>query len=189
MIIRDVKMEDVPAITRIYNEAVENGKAIWNEVVVDEADRREWVRTRTGQGHPLLVVEDDDPESSSFGEVLGYATYTDFRGYHGYRYTVEHSVYLRADTRGKGIAVPLMQELIERARTAGNHVIVAAIEGGNRPSIRLHEKLGFKQVGKMEEVGIKFGEWLDLVLMQLKLNDDAAPGAKEDEIERSTGAH
>lgn len=178
MIIRNATLEDIPAITAIYNEAVENGKAIWNEVLVGDEDRVDWWRERTGKGYPVLVVEDDEEDSASAGEVVGYATYAGFRDYHGYRYTVEHSVYIRADQRGKGIAMPLMEKLIDRAREGGQHVLVAAIEGENQPSIRLHEKLGFTRVGEMKEVGIKFGQWLDLVLMQLKLNDDPAPGKK-----------
>ena len=183
MIVRNATLEDIPAITEIYNEAVENGKAIWNEVVVGNEDRVEWWRERTGKGFPVLVVEDDEEGSHSEGDVVGYATYGRFREYHGYRYTVEHSVYIRSDQRGKGVAVPLMERLIERAKEGGQHVLVAAIEGSNQPSIRLHEKLGFEMVGEMKEVGIKFGQWLNLVLMQLKLNDDSAPGT--DRVEKA----
>lgn len=183
MIVRNATLEDIPAITEIYNEAVENGKAIWNEVVVGNEDRVEWWRERTGKGFPVLVVEDDEEGSHSGGDVVGYATYGRFREYHGYRYTVEHSVYIRSDQRGKGVAVPLMERLIERAKEGGQHVLVAAIEGSNQPSIRLHEKLGFEMVGEMKEVGIKFGQWLNLVLMQLKLNDDSAPGT--DRVEKA----
>lgn len=183
MIVRNATLQDISAITEIYNEAVENGKAIWNEVVVGNEDRVEWWRERTGKGFPVLVIEDDEESSDSYGDVVGYATYGRFRGYHGYRYTVEHSVYIRSDQRGKGVAMPLMERLIERAKEGGQHVLVAAIESTNQPSIRLHEKLGFEMVGEMKEVGIKFGEWLDLVLMQLKLNDDPAPGT--DQVERA----
>ncbi|KAB3519248.1 GNAT family N-acetyltransferase [Corynebacterium sp. zg254] len=179
MIIRNATLEDIPYITDIYNEAVENGTAIWDEVVVGVDNRTEWWRKRTGEGFPMFVVEDDDANSPTHGEVVGYATYGRFRPYQGYRYSVEHSIYIRSDQRGKGIAVPLMEKLIDRAREGGQHVMVAAIEASNKPSIGLHEKLGFEHVGHMKEVGIKFGEWLDLVLMQLKLNDDPAPGAKQ----------
>ena len=187
MIVRNATLEDITAITRIYNEAIENGKAIWNEVVVGDDDRVEWWRDRTGKGFPVLVVEDDEEGSDSFGEVVGYATYGRFREYHGYRYTVEHSIYIRADQRGKGIAVPLMEKLIQRAKDGGQHVMVAAIEGSNGPSVKLHKKLGFTMVGEMNQVGIKFGEWLNLILMQLQLNDDPAPGGELVDEGRSKG--
>lgn len=175
VIIRDAEESDIPAITAIYNDAVENGRAIWNEEVVDPNNRLDWWRARTSQGYPMFVVVDNDPDSEHFQQTVGYATYGDFRSFSGYRHTVEHSVYLRADQRGKGLAVPLMEKLIEHARGIGKHVMVAAIEGENQASIRLHEKLGFQQTGRMPEVGVKFGEWLDLVLMQLILTPGARP--------------
>lgn len=107
--------------------------------------------------------------------MLGYASFGDWRAFGGYRHTVEHSVYVRADTRGAGIGRALMQALILRARGLGKHVMVAAIEAGNAGSIRLHEKLGFQQVGHLNEVGTKFGAWLDLVFLQLVLDRRRTP--------------
>ncbi|MEG0637376.1 MAG: N-acetyltransferase family protein, partial [Pseudomonas sp.] len=79
----------------------------------------------------------------------------------GFRHTVEHSVYVRSDQRGNGLGPQLMTELIERAKTCGKHVMVAAIESGNAASIRLHERAGFLVTGQMPQVGTKFGRWLD----------------------------
>ena len=101
--------------------------------------------------------------------VLGYASFGDWRAFDGYRHTVEHSVYVHPDARGQGVAQLLMQMLIERARVLDKHVMVAAIEAGNQPSIALHRRLGFVQTGLMPEVGVKFGRWLDLLWMQLIL--------------------
>ena len=108
-------------------------------------------------------------------EVTGYASFGDWRPFEGFRYSVEHSVYVRNDQRGKGLGPGLMAALIERARTCGKHVMVAAIESGNLASIRLHERLGFITTGQMPLVGIKFGRWLDLTFMQLTLNPGAQP--------------
>ena len=105
--------------------------------------------------------------------MLGYASFGDFRPFSGYRLTVEHSVHLAAEARGRGVGRVLMQALIEAAREAGKHVMVGAIGASNAASIALHEKLGFTHVGMMPEVGVRQGRWLDLVLMQLRL--DAAP--------------
>ncbi|HHQ4177981.1 TPA: N-acetyltransferase family protein [Pseudomonas aeruginosa] len=149
--IRDAGVADLPGILAIYNDAVGNTTAIWNETPVDLANRQAWFDTRARQGHPILVASD------AAGEVLGYASYGDWRPFEGFRGTVEHSVYVRDDQRGKGLGVQLLQALIERARAQGLHVMVAAIESGNAASIGLHRRLGFEISGQMPQVGQKFG--------------------------------
>lgn len=169
MLIRDANPADIDGITAIYNDAVEHSTAIWNESTVDSANRLAWLADRQRAGYPVLVAVDEA------GGVLGYASFGDWRAWDGYRHTVEHSVYVRADQRGNGIGKALMQVLIERARGIGKHVMVAGIEAQNLGSIRLHEKLGFEQVGHLREVGCKFGAWLDLVFLQLRLDARGAP--------------
>ncbi|NER62343.1 N-acetyltransferase [Pseudomonas sp. MAFF212428] len=167
-LIRDAVPADLPAIRDIYNDAVLNTLAIWNEQTVDLGNRQAWLAARQGQQYPVLVAVNDA------GEVLGYASFGDWRPFEGFRHTVEHSVYIRSDQRGQGLGPLLMAALIERARGCGKHVMVAAIESGNAASIRLHERLGFTLNGQMPQVGVKFGRWLDLTFMQLML----APGAE-----------
>lgn len=169
MEIRDAASADVAGITAIYNDAVENTTAIWNATRVDVANREAWLADRERAGYPVLVAVDGD------GAVLGYASFGDWRAWEGYRHTVEHSVYVRADQRGKGIGKALMLALIERARSLGKHVMVAGIEAGNAGSIALHEKLGFEAVGLLKQVGMKFGSWLDLAFLQLTLDERATP--------------
>ena len=166
--IRDALESDLPAIRDIYNDAVLNTTAIWNEQPVDLTNRQTWFNARQAQQYPILVSVEN-------GEVTGYASFGDWRPFEGFRYSVEHSVYVRNDQRGKGLGPLLMQALIERARSGGKHVMVAAIESGNHASIRLHERLGFITTGQMPRVGIKFGRWLDLTFMQLALNPGAEP--------------
>ena len=168
MDIRDAQDSDLPEIMAIHNDAVAHTTAIWNDSPVDLANRAAWLADRRRAGYPVLVAARD-------GAVLGYASFGDWRAFDGYRHTVEHSVYVRADTRGAGIGRALMQALILRARGLGKHVMVAAIEAGNAGSIRLHEKLGFQQVGHLNEVGTKFGAWLDLVFLQLVLDRRRTP--------------
>ncbi|WP_044873882.1 GNAT family N-acetyltransferase [Pseudomonas sp. LFM046] len=163
LVIRDAGEADLPGILAIYNEAVEHTTAIWNETLVDLANRRTWLAERNAAGFPVLVAVNDA------GEVLGYASYGTWRTIEGFRHTVEHSVYVRGDQRGQGLGPALMQALIERARQASLHVMVAAIESENTASIRLHERLGFVTTGQMPQVGRKFGRWLDLTFMQLIL--------------------
>lgn len=169
MEIRDAGQGDIDGITAIYNDAVEHTTAIWNDTKIDAVNRTAWLADRQRAGYPVLVAVDDG------GGVLGYASFGDWRAWDGYRHTVEHSVYVRADQRGSGIGKALMLALIERARGIGKHVMVAGIEAGNIGSIRLHEKLGFENVGHLKEVGTKFGAWLDLAFLQLMLDTRAAP--------------
>lgn len=169
--IRDALIDDVPGILDIYNDAVANTTAIWNKTPVDLGNRLAWFEARAQQGYPILVAVDDSG-------VLGYASFGDWRPFEGFRHTVEHSVYVHGDQRGKGLGPVLMAALIERARHCDKHVMVAAIESGNAASIRLHERLGFSITGQMPQVGVKFGRWLDLTFMQLYLDDNTLPPSR-----------
>src|SRR6478736_4953709 len=135
MQVRDADTTHIDGIVAIYNDAVENTTAIWNEKTVDAANRSAWLAERQRVGYPVLVAIDAQ------GEVAGYASFGDWRAFDGYRHTVEHSVYVHSGHRGKGIGEALMLALIKEASGIGKHVMVAAIESGNKGSIRLHEKL------------------------------------------------
>lgn len=163
VLLRDATEADLPAIRDIYNHAVEHTTAIWNETVVDLGNRLEWFRMRRARGFPVLVAEKD-------GRIAGYASYGDWRAFEGFRHTVEHSVYVEKDHQGAGIGKLLMTSLIERAGENGIHVMIAGIEAGNLASIKLHEKLGFRNGGTFFEVGTKFGRWLDLTFMELRVS-------------------
>jgi L-amino acid N-acyltransferase len=160
--IRDAVEGDLPGIMDIYNDAVANTTAIWNEGVVDLDNRKAWFSARRERGFPVLVALRGK-------QVIGYASYGDWRAFDGYRHTVEHSVYVRGDARGTGTGKKLLKALIDRASFNGVHVMIAGIEAENAASIKLHEKLGFRMVGRFSEVGIKFGRWLDLACMELKV--------------------
>jgi phosphinothricin acetyltransferase len=136
--------------------------AIWRDQPVDLDDRRAWFEQRRRDGFPVLVATRD-------GRVLGWASYGGFRVGSGYDLTVENSVHVGSAHRGQGIGQALMRSLIARAREAGLHMIVAGVDADTQGSIRFHERLGFRVVGRMPEVGRKQGRWLDLVLMQLAL--------------------
>ena len=170
-IIRDAVPSDLPAIRDIYNDAVLNTLAIWNEQTVDLENRQQWFDARQAQGYPILVIVDtaDTP--------LGYASFGDWRPFEGFRHTVEHSVYIHPEQRGKRLGPLLLVELIKRARACDKQGMVAAIERGNAASIHVHRQLGFVTSGRMPQVGIKFGRWLDLTFMQLMLNPGALPRA------------
>jgi L-amino acid N-acyltransferase len=159
MLIRDATDADLSGILSIYNDAVLHTTAIWNDVLVDLESRRAWLAARTAQSYPVLVASLND-------EVLGYASFGDFRAFQGYRYTVEHSVYVQQGQRRRGVGAALLAALIERARAAGKHVMIAGIEASNTASLQLHARLDFRETGRLPQVGTKFGRWLDLVFMQ-----------------------
>jgi len=168
MIIRTATAADAQGLAEIYNHAVENTVAILNETLVDAENRAAWVAQRQGDGFPVLVAEEH-------GQVIGYASYGPWRSFHGFRETVEHSVYVRDGQRGKGLGRQLMQALIDQAKADGLHMMVAAVTAGNDASIRLHEALGFEVTARMPQVGQKFGEWLELIFLQLRLDDRPSP--------------
>lgn len=173
MDIRDATPDHLEGIMAIYNDAVEHTTAIWNDAKVDLDDRRAWLASRQRAGYPVLVAVNGAVNGED--DVLGYASFGDWRAFDGYRHTVEHSVYVRGDMRGHGLGEALMRALILRAREIGKHVMVAGIEAGNAGSIHLHRKLSFEEVGLLREVGVKFGGWLDLTFMQLTLDQRAKP--------------
>jgi phosphinothricin acetyltransferase len=159
--------DDVPGLTAIYNSVISTSTAIFNDTPVPVQDRLAWLETRRSQGYPVLIAKGD-------GAILGYASFGDFRAWPGYRYTVEHSVHVHEDHRGRGIGRDLVEALFPIARGLGKHVMVAGIDANNEPSLRFHERLGFERTGLLKEVGFKFGRWLDLALMQRWLD---APGS------------
>jgi L-amino acid N-acyltransferase YncA len=160
--IRDATEADLPAILAITNEAIANTTAVWNNSPATLEARGAWLRDRQGRGFPVLVAEDRDT-------VIGFASFGDFRPFEGYLHTVEHSIYVAPEAQGRGAGKALLAALVERARSLGKHVIVAGIEAGNATSIALHTRAGFVETGRLPEVGQKFGRWLDLVFLQLRL--------------------
>jgi L-amino acid N-acyltransferase len=151
---------DVAAILAIYNAIIATSTAIYRDEPTTWEERAAWLAARGAAGFPVLVAERG-------GEVLGFASYGEFRGaFPGYRQSVEHSVHVAAGGRGLGVGAALMGHLLDLAREAGLHVMVGAIDADNAASLRFHEKLGFAECAHFHEVGAKFGRWLDLVFVE-----------------------
>lgn len=159
VIIRPADRADLPAVLAIYNDAVLHTTAIWNDTAVDLEDRERWFQQRTEGGYPVLAADFG-------GAVVGYASYGPFRPFAGYRHSAELSIYVAQNHRGKGIGRLLMVALLREAEARGIHALLAGIEAENSASIALHRAFGFSEVGRLPEVGQKFGRWLDLVFMQ-----------------------
>ena len=157
--IRPATEADLPAIAAIHNRAIAETAVSWLWEPIPLAEREAWFAEQHRLGRPVLVAEAD-------GVVAGWASYGPFRAYHGYRDTMEHSVYLAPAEHRRGIGRALMERLLEEARRRGVHVMVAAIALPNTASVGLHRALRFAEVGVMPEVGLKFGEYRDLCLMQ-----------------------
>ncbi|MEA3132586.1 MAG: L-amino acid N-acyltransferase [Gammaproteobacteria bacterium] len=157
--VRDASRRDLPEILTIYNEVIRNSTAVYSEVEFTVAQGETWFATKAEQGFPFIVARDATG-------VVGFGTFGDFRAWPCYRHSVEHSVHVRADSRGHGIGRALVIELIERAKAMQKHVMIAGIDADNAASIGLHQSLGFRVVGHFHEVGFKFGRWLDLVFLE-----------------------
>lgn len=153
----------MPAILEIYNDAVLHTTATYDLEPQSLEQRTAWFEQRTRQGFPVLVAE-------VAGTLAGFGAYGPFRDKPGYRYTVEHSVYVATTTRGRGIGRALLTELIRLARAAGNHAIVGGIDAENEGSLRFHLALGFVEVGRLQQVGRKFDRWLDVIFVELLLD-------------------
>ena len=160
--LRDATEPDLPGLLAIYNEVIATSTAIYSCVPVTLEERHQWWQARIAQGYPVLIARD------ALG-VLGFSTFGDFRTWPGYRYTVEHTVHVRADGRGRGIGSQLVSALFPRAAALGKHMMVAGVDAANAASIRFHERLGFTRAGTLREVGRKFERWLDLVFLQRPL--------------------
>jgi phosphinothricin acetyltransferase len=162
--LRDATVRDIPDMREIYNHYVANTTVTFDEDPLTLAEMRKKYKIVADLGYPWLVAV------SPGGVVLGYAFVTPYRSKAAYRFTVENSIYLGPASTGKGLGAALMNELLARAKAAGVKEVVAVIaDRGADASIALHERFGFKEIGRMGRVGFKFGRWLGTVLMQKSL--------------------
>ncbi|HEX9510257.1 MAG TPA: GNAT family N-acetyltransferase [Puia sp.] len=166
--IRSARENDLPGLLEIYNEIILNTTAVYQYVPQTLDMRKAWYDTKRKEGHPVFVAE-------SGGRVVGFSSYGPFRAWAAYKYTVENSVYVADDQRGKGIGKLLIPPLIQAAKENDLHAIIASIDASNAASIKLHQSFGFEEVAHFRQVGYKFGRWLDLKFMELLLNTPLHP--------------
>ncbi|RYL93923.1 N-acetyltransferase family protein [Sporolactobacillus sp. THM7-4] len=159
VIIREAKIDDLPDMLDIYNDAVRTLTATFDIEEQSLEERRGWYQSHS-ERYPLIVAESD-------GKVVGYCSLSKYREKKAYIHSVELSIYISKDYRRKGIGTRLMKEIIARAQKLKYHTIISGITGGNGGSQALHEKFGFSYIGCFREVGFKFGKWQDVHFYQL----------------------
>ncbi|HKQ46880.1 MAG TPA: GNAT family N-acetyltransferase [Phycisphaerae bacterium] len=164
MILRPVRAADIPAVSAIYNHYVLNATCTFATEPEGEAYWRDWLAAHDG-AHPAIVAEDS-------GQVVGWGSLSRWNNRCAYRFSVEDSVYIRTDQHRRGIGRLLLTELVALARTHGHRNIVAQIADHQPASEKLHEALGFRQVGVLEAIGFKFDRWIDVAIWQLRLDGD-----------------
>ncbi|MCP9630588.1 GNAT family N-acetyltransferase [Rhodopseudomonas palustris] len=165
LLVRPATPADLPAITAIYDEAVRTGTATFELTPPDLAEMTRRFETLTGGGFPYLVAV-------LGGAVAGYAYAGPYRPRPAYRFTVENSVYLAPPAQRRGVGTALLNELIAQCEARGFRQMIAVIgDSANAGSVGLHRKTGFELIGVHRNVGLKFGRWLDTVMMQRALGD------------------
>lgn len=167
--VRLATLDDAEAIRAIYNREVVGSTVTFDLVPRSPDDQRAWLAAHAG-AHPAVVAVVGPV-------VVGFGSLSPYRDRPAYATTVEDSLYVHADWRGRGVGRLLLRELVRTAAGHGFHSVIARIVGGHEASIALHAGCGFGLVGVEQEVGRKFGRWLDVVVMQCLLAEDTAPRA------------
>jgi len=162
--IRSYQESDAPAIRDIINDSILNTIHNYDYDPKPLEEVTALFAAKLKDGFPVLVAERD-------GILAGYATFGKFRAKPGYDKTVEHSIYLTKAAQNQGLGGVFMSQLINIAKERGYHVMIAGLDSENLGSYRFHERLGFKEVARFPEVAFKFGKWLTLVFMQLRLSE------------------
>jgi L-amino acid N-acyltransferase YncA len=174
--VRDAAATDLPVITDIYRESVLNGIGTYELEPPSQDEMATRFETIIAQNYPYLIAEDES------GKILGYAYASAFRTRPAYRYLAEDSIYVAPDARGRNVGGTLLDALLSRTASLGVRQMVAVIGGASPASIAVHEKAGFKHVGRLPSSGFKFGKWVDTVFMQIALGEgtDTLPTEEPD---------
>lgn len=156
-------------ILDIFNDAILNSTALYDYKPWTMDTMKVWFEAKAQHNFPVIGIVDDE------GVLMGFGSYGQFRMRPAYKYTIENSLYVHRDHRGKGLGKILLNEIISHATSQNFHSIIAVIDASNEISLDLHRKAGFTQVGVFREVGYKFGRWLDAAFLQLNLETPEMP--------------
>ncbi|MFQ5438143.1 MAG: GNAT family N-acetyltransferase [Paracoccaceae bacterium] len=163
MTIRPARISDIAAIAAIWNPVIRETVATFNDIEKTPEMLADTLAAKAEAGYPFLVSQ------TPRARIVGFGTYGRFRASNGYRHTMEHTIILRSDARGKGMGRRMMTALQDHARAARVHSMFACISHENSGAIAFHTALGYREVARLPEVGHKFDRWFDLVLMQKML--------------------
>lgn len=161
--IREARAADVNGILDILNEAILLTTSNYDYRAHSLLEQQLWFEKKQKEGFPVIVATDGE-------NLAGFGTYGTFRPKIAYQFSIEHSVYVSPHYQGKGIGSGLLKRLIETAKKQNYHTMIAGIDTNNRGSYLFHQKHGFVEIGRFKEIGYKFGQWLDLIFMQLLFN-------------------
>lgn len=162
VLLRSPELDDLGAITDIYNDVMQASFSIWREEPTSITERREWLADTARNDFPALVAVDASG-------LLGFVAAEPFRPWPGYAATWEHSIHVRRDARSRGVGRCLLDAMEATLQARGAHIMVAGIDSDNDGSLRFHARAGFVETGRMPEVGRIRGSWRDLVLVQKRL--------------------
>ncbi|MGE0615337.1 MAG: N-acetyltransferase family protein [Bacteriovoracia bacterium] len=166
---------DVPAITEIYNHAIQHTTATFDTEVKTVEQQRAWFEGH-GPRHPIFVSTHPGA-SGSAAKISGWASLNSYSDRCAYSATAENSVYVHPDFQRRGIGRALLARLLTEAKRVGIHAILARITEGNDHSVRLHQEAGFFHVGTLREVGLKFNRQLDVAILQWLNGSPAGSGS------------
>jgi L-amino acid N-acyltransferase len=157
--IRPATAADAPAIAALINHWILHTAVTFNPVPKTSDDIVEMILSKSADGHAFLVAEED-------GQIIGQASYGQFRGGQGYATCMEHSISLLPGTPRKGLGRALLTAVEDHARTTGAHQMIAGISGENPDGQAFHARMGYRHVATIPQAGFKFGRYIDFVLMQ-----------------------
>ena len=156
-------------ILDIFNDAIINSTALYDYKPRTMENMKTWFEIKTKNKYPVIGIVDDEDK------LIGFGSYGTFRAWPAYKYSIEHSLYIHKDHRGKGIGKIILKEIIKNATSQNYHCLIAGIDAANNASIVLHKNLGFEFCGKIKHAGYKFSKWLDLDFYQLLLKTPHNP--------------
>ena len=159
MILRHALAQDAGAVATIWNPVIRETAATFTTQEKTIVGLTADFAARAAEGKAFLLAEEA-------GQLLGFATYFQFRNGPGYARTMEHTIVLAPSARGRGVGRHLMAALEDHARAGGAHTLWAGVSGENPAGLAFHRAIGFAEVARLPQVGHKFGRWMDLVLMQ-----------------------
>ena len=158
--IRPAIVLDAQAIADVWNPWIRDTGVTFNAVDKTPDEVANLIVSRITAGHGFLVAADDE------GAILGFATYTQFRGGTGYARTMEHAIILSPAARGQGLGRALLTAIEKHAAEEGAHQILAGVSSENAEGVKFHLAMGYTEAARIRDAGYKFGRYMDLVLMQ-----------------------